>query len=141
MRFMVIMYPGKDAETGVLPTEQQLADMGRFNEEMVKAGILLGGEGLKPTSQGARIRYPAGGRPEVTEGPFPEAKEVVGGFWLIQVKSKAEAIEWMRRCPSSGGEMVELRALYETEDFAASDPTGELRAAEERLRKQVEGPR
>ncbi|MEW5849280.1 MAG: YciI family protein [Myxococcota bacterium] len=137
MRFMVIMYPGPDAEKGVLPDEKVLAEMGKFNEEMVRAGVLLAGEGLKPSSQGVRIRFPAKGKPQVQDGPFTEAKEIVGGFWMIQVKSKEEAVEWMKRCPSVGGEMIELRPVYETEDFAASDPTGELRAAEERLRKEV----
>ncbi len=133
MRFMVIMYPGPQAETGALPDEKHLAEMGKFNEEMVKAGVLLGGEGLKPSSQGVRIRFP-GGNPQVSDGPFTEARELIGGFWIIQVKSKQEAVEWMKRCPVVGGEMIELRPVYETEDFAASDPSGE-----HRLREQVEG--
>ncbi len=137
MRFMVIMYPGPQAETGVLPDEKLLAEMGKFNEEMVKAGVLLSGEGLKPSSQGVRIRFPAGGKPQVSDGPFTEAKEIIGGFWLIQVKSKEEAVEWMKRCPSAGGEMIELRPVFETEDFAPSDPSGELRAAEHHLREQL----
>jgi hypothetical protein len=137
MRFMVIMYPGPQAEAGVLPDEKALAEMGKFNEELVKAGVLLSGEGLKPSSQGVRIRFPAGGKPQVTDGPFTEAKEIIGGFWMIQVKSKEEAVEWMRRCPASNGEMIELRPVFETEDFAPSDPSGELRAAEHRLREQV----
>ncbi|QSQ24219.1 YciI family protein [Pyxidicoccus parkwayensis] len=137
MRFMVIMYPGPAAETGVLPDEKLLAEMGKFNEEMVKAGVLLAGEGLHPTSKGARIRFPKGGKPVVSDGPFAEAKEIVGGFWMIQVKNREEAIEWMRRCPASGGEMIELRQVFESEEFAPSDPTGELRAQEQRLREQV----
>ena len=136
MRFMVIMYPGPQAETGVLPDEKILTEMGKFNEEMVKAGVLLGGEGLKPSSEGVRIRFP-GGKPQVSDGPFTESKELIGGFWLIQVKSKEEAVEWMKRCPTVGGEMIELRPVFETEDFAASDPSGEIRAAEHRLREEV----
>ncbi|MCY1021092.1 YciI family protein [Pyxidicoccus sp. MSG2] len=137
MRFMVIMYPGPAAETGALPEEKDLAEMGKFNEELVKAGVLLGGEGLHPSSKGARIRFPAGGKPTVSDGPFSEAKEIVGGFWMIQVKSKQEAIDWMKRCPATRGEMIELRQVFEAEDFAPSDPSGELRAAEQRLREQV----
>ncbi|WP_164002272.1 YciI family protein [Pyxidicoccus caerfyrddinensis] len=137
MRFMVIMYPGPAAETGALPDEKILTEMGKFNEELVKAGVLLGGEGLQPSSKGARIRFPAGGKPSVSDGPFTESKEIVGGFWMIQVKSKQEAIEWMKRCPTAGGEMIELRQVFEVEDFAPSDPSGELRAAEQRLREQV----
>lgn len=137
MRFMVIMYPGPMGETGALPDEKLLTEMGKFNEEMVNAGILLAGEGLHPTAKGARIRFPKGGKPTVSDGPFTEAKEIVGGFWMIQVKSKEEAIEWMRRCPTMGGEMIELRQVFETAEFAPSDPTGELRAQEERLRQQV----
>jgi len=138
MRFMVIMYPGAQAETGALPDEKALAEMGKFNEEMVKAGVLLAGEGLHPTSKGARLRFPGGGKkPTVSDGPFSEAKEIIGGFWLIQVKSKEEAVEWISRCPAAGGEMIELRQVFETEDFAPSDPSGELRAAEHRLRDEV----
>jgi len=140
MRFMMIMYPGPLAETGALPDEKLLAEMGKFNEEMVKAGVLLAGEGLHPSSTGARIRFP-GGKAQVSDGPFSEAKEVVGGFWLIQAKSKEEAVAWASRCPCQGGEMIEIRRVYEMEDFAASDPTGELRAAEARLRKQAEANR
>lgn len=137
MRFMVIMYPGPLAETGALPDAKALAEMGKFNEELVKAGVLLGGEGLQPSAKGARIRFPAGGKPTVSDGPFSETKEIVGGFWILQVKSKQEAIEWMKRCPTMGGEMLEIRQVFEAEDFAPSDPTGELREAEERLRQQV----
>lgn len=136
MRFMMIMFPGPDAETGILPDAKLLAEMGRFNEEMVKAGVLLAGEGLHPTSAGARVRFP-GGKAKVSEGPFTEAKEIVGGFWLIQVKSKEEAVAWASRCPNSGQEMIEIRRVYEVEDFAASDPTGELREAEMRLRERA----
>jgi hypothetical protein len=137
MRFMVIMYPGAQAETGALPEEKHLAAMGQFNEELVKAGVLLGGEGLKPSSQGVRIRFPAGGKPQVSNGPFTEAKDIVGGFWIIQVKSKEEAVQWMSRCPTIGGEMLELRPVFDAEDFAPSDPTGELMAAEQRMREEL----
>ena len=137
MRFMVIMYPGAFAETGALPDEKLLAAMGNFNEEMVKAGVLLAGEGLKRSALGARIRFPGKGqKPVLTDGPFTETKEIVGGFWIIQVKSKEEAVQWMLRCPAAGGEMVELRPVFEAEDFAPSDPTGEQRAREERLRTE-----
>jgi hypothetical protein len=134
MRFVMFMFPGPKAEAGVLPDEKLLTEMGRFNEEMVKAGVLLAGEGLHPTSAGARVRF-SGGKAQVSDGPFSEAKEIVGGFWILQVKSKEEAVAWASRCPNSGEEMIELRRVYESEDFAASDPTGELREAEERLRK------
>ena len=140
MRFMMIMYPGPDAEAGVLPAEKDLIEMGKFNEEMVNAGVLLAGEGLHPSSAGARVRFP-GGKAHVSDGPFTEAKEVVGGFWLIQAKSKAEAVAWASRCPCSRGEVIEIRRVYEAEDFAESDPTGELREAEATLRKQAEANR
>ena len=140
MRFMMIMFPGPDAEAGVLPDAKLLTEMGKFNEEMVKAGVLLAGEGLHPTSAGARVRFP-NGKAQVSDGPFAEAKEIVGGFWLIQAKSKEEAVAWASRCPTAGGEMIEIRRVYEMEDFAASDPTGELREAEARLRKQAEANR
>lgn len=136
MRFMMIMYPGPQAEAGVLPDEKTLAAMGKYNEALVKAGVLLAGEGLHPSARGARIRFP-GGKPQVSDGPFAEAREVVGGFWLIQVKSRDEAIQWAARCPGTDAEMIELRQVFEAADFAPSDPTGELRAAEERLRAQV----
>jgi hypothetical protein len=140
MRFMMIMYPGPMAETGALPDAKLLAEMGKFNEAMVKAGVMLAGEGLHPSSTGARVRFP-GGKAQVSDGPFSETKEVVGGFWLIQAKSKDEAVAWASRCPCANGEMIEIRRVYETEDFAPSDPTGELREAEERLRKLAEANR
>ncbi len=140
MRFMMIMYPGPKAEAGVMPDEKLMAAMGQYNEELVKAGVLLGGEGLHPSSKGARVRFP-GGKAAVSDGPFTEAKELIGGFWLIQVKSREEAIEWASRCPASGDEMIELRQVFETEEFAASDPTGELRKKEHELRERVEGQR
>jgi hypothetical protein len=140
MRFMVLMYPGKAAEAGILPENalrdaKTLAAMGKFNEELVKAGVLLAGEGLHPTSKGARVRFPEG-KPKVSDGPFTEAKEVVGGFWMFQVKSKEEAIEWVKRCPVSGDEMIEIRQVYEADDFGPA-LTPELRDAEERLRAEA----
>ena len=137
MRFMMIMFPGPGAEAGAMPDEKLLAAMGQYNEELVKAGVLLGGEGLHPSAKGARVRFP-GGKAAVSDGPFTEAKEVIGGFWLIQVKSKEEAIEWASRCPASGDEMIEIRQVFETEEFAASDPTGELRKKEHELRELTE---
>ncbi len=136
MRFMVMMYPGPDAEAGRLPTEHDLAAMGAYNEQLVKAGVMLTGEGLHPTSKGARVRF-SGGAPQVSDGPFTEAKEIIGGFWLWQVKSKEEAVEWARRCPASPGQMLELRRVFEAADFGEAF-TPELRAAEERLREEAE---
>jgi hypothetical protein len=134
MRFMVIMYPGPAAEAGNLPDEKILTDMMKYNEELVKAGVMLSGEGLQPTSKGARVRFP-GGKPVVTDGPFAEAKEVIGGFWMFNVKSREEAIEWVKRCPCSEEEMIEIRQVFEAEDFGEAF-TPELREQEERLRKQ-----
>jgi hypothetical protein len=135
MRFMVIMYPGPKAEAGEMPDEKILTEMGRFNEELVKTGVMLAGEGLHPTSKGARIRFP-GGKPRVSDGPFTESKEVIGGFWLMQVKSKEEIVEWMKRCPCSGDEMIEIRQVFEADDFGPAF-TPELRAQEERLTKEI----
>ena len=135
MRFMVIMFPGEQAEAGVLPDEKILTEMGKYNEELVKAGVLLAGEGLLPSSKGARVTFP-GGKPRVSDGPFSEAREVIGGFWILQVKSKEEAIEWVKRCPASGAETIEIRQVAEAEDFGPALTT-ELKEAEERLRKQV----
>ena len=138
MRFMVIVKSSKETETGVLPSQEILEKMGRFNEELVKAGVMLAGEGLHPSSRGARVKF-NGNQRTVTDGPFAETKELIAGFWLWQVKSKEEAIEWLKRAPFDGGAEVELRQVYEAEDFAPVDPTGEIRAAEERLRAQVAG--
>ena len=132
---MVLIKANKDSEAGVLPDETLLTEMGAFNEELVKAGVLLAAEGLHPSSKGARVRF-SGGKRTVIDGPFTEAKELVAGFWLWQVKSKEEAIEWLKRAPFDETD-VEIRQVFETEDFAPSDPTGELRAAEERMRAQV----
>ena len=136
MRFMVIVKANKESEAGVLPDEKLLTEMGKYNEELVKAGVMLAGEGLHPSSKGVRVRF-NGDKRSVINGPFAETKELVAGFWLWQVKSKEEAIEWLKRAPFQEGE-VELRQVFETEEFAASDPTGALREQEERLRAQVE---
>jgi len=135
MRFMIIVKANEQSEAGVMPSEQELMEMGRFNEELVKAGILLAGEGLHPSSRGVRVRFSGSDR-TVVDGPFAETKELIAGFWLIQVKSRDEAIEWIKRVPFKEGE-IEIRQVFETEDFAPSDPSGELRAAENRLREQI----
>jgi hypothetical protein len=136
MRFMVIVPANKDSEAGVLPSEKDLAAMGKFNEELVKAGVMLAGEGLKESSKGARITF-GGGKPRVVDGPFTESKELIAGFWIIQTKSKEEAIEWMKRAPFDPGITIELRQVFETEDFAPSDPTGELMKKERELRART----
>jgi hypothetical protein len=135
MRFMVLVKANKDSEAGVLPSNELLAAMGQFNEEMVKAGVMLAGEGLHASSKGARIKF-SGEKRTVTDGPFAETKELVAGFWLIQVKSKEEAIEWIKRAPFDGGEEVEIRQVFEADDFGP-ELTPELREQEERLRSQV----
>ena len=137
MRFMVMVRANKDTEAGVMPSEELLAAMGKYNEELVKAGIMLAGEGLHPSSKGARVRF-SKGKTTVIDGPFAESKELIAGFWLWQVRSKEEAIEWARRCPNPTGEesVLELRQVFEAEDFGA-ELTPELREQEERLRKQV----
>jgi hypothetical protein len=135
MRFMVIVKASKDSEAGKLPSQQLLAEMGRYNEELVKAGVMLAGEGLQPSSKGARVKF-VGDKRIVTDGPFAETKELVAGFWLWQCKSKQEAIEWVKRCPNPmpGQEAeVEIRQIFETEDFGA-EFTPELREQEERIR-------
>jgi hypothetical protein len=137
MRFMVIVPANKDSEAGVLPDAKMLAAMGKFNEEMVKAGVMLAGEGLHASSKGARLTFLAGGKTAVVDGPFSESKELIAGFWMIEVKSKEEAVAWMRRAPFAEGERLEIRQIFETADFAPSDPTGEHRASEERLRSEV----
>ena len=139
MRFMVIVKANKDSEAGVLPDEKILKAMGKFNEELVKAGVMLAGEGLHPSSKGARVRF-SGGKKTVVDGPFAETKELVAGYWLWQVKSRDEAIEWLKRAPFDDTE-VEIRQVFEAADFAASDPTGEIRKKEEDLRKRIESRR
>jgi hypothetical protein len=135
---MVIVKADKESEAGVLPSQEILAKMGKFNEQLVKAGVMLAAEGLHASSKGARVKF-NGSQRTVTDGPFTETKELIAGFWLWQVKSKEEAIEWLKRAPFDGGTEVEIRQVFELEDFAPSDPTGELRAAEDRLLAQVAG--
>jgi hypothetical protein len=138
MRFMILIKADKNTEAGVLPDQKLLAEMGKFNEELANAGIMLAGEGLHPSSKGARVKL-SGGKRTVVNGPFAESKELVAGFWLWQVKSKEEAIEWVRRMPNPmpGSEAeVEIRQVFEADDFGAA-LTPELRAQEERLRAQV----
>ena len=140
MRVMVIVKATKSSEAGKLPTEKLLTDMGKFNEELVKAGVMLAGEGLQPSSKGKRVKF-AGGKRAVVDGPFVETKELLAGFWLWQVKSMDEAVEWVKRCPDPmpGEEAVlEIRPLFEAEDFAASDPSGAVREKEADLRKRIE---
>ena len=134
MRFMVIVKASKESEAGVLPSTEILAAMGKFNEELVKAGVMLAAEGLHPSSKGARVRF-QGGKKTVIDGPFAETKELVAGFWLWQCKSKEEAIEWLKRAPFDGGTEVEIRQVFEPEDFGPA-LTPELRQQEERLRAQ-----
>jgi hypothetical protein len=134
MRFMVIVKANKDTEAGVLPTRDELAEMGKFNEELAKAGVMLAGEGLQPTSKGARVKFD-GNKRTVTDGPFAETKELIAGFWLWQVRSREEAIEWLKRAPFREGE-VEIRQVFEAEDFG-EEFTPELREQEERVRQQA----
>jgi hypothetical protein len=135
MRFMMIMFPGPNAEAGVVGDEKLFAAMGKYNEELVKAGALLAGEGLHPSKKGARVRF-SGGKATVTDGPFTETKEIIGGYWLIQAKSKEEAVAWASRAPCPDGEMIEIRQVFEAEDFGA-EFTPELREQEERLRAEI----
>jgi hypothetical protein len=134
MRFMVIVKADKNSEAGVLPTRELLAEMGKFNEELAKAGVMLAGEGLQPSSKGARVRF-QGTKRSVIDGPFAETKELVAGFWLWQVRSKEEAIEWLKRAPFREGEL-EIRQVFEAEDFGA-EFTPELREQEERVRRMA----
>ena len=135
MRFMVLVKANKDSEAGVLPSEEMLVEMGKFNEQLVKAGVMLAGEGLHPSSKGVRIRF-NGKEKTVIDGPFSETKELVAGFWIWQVKNMDEAVEWLKRSPFQEGE-VEIRPVFEAEDFGA-ELTPELREQEERLRAQIE---
>ena len=143
MRVMVIVKATKNSEAGQLPSEKLLSDMGKYNEELVKAGIMLAGEGLTASSKGKRINF-GGGRRTVVDGPFAETKELIAGFWLWQVKSIEEAVEWAKRCPDPmpGEESVlEIRPVFGPDDFAASDPSGKLRKQEQDLRNQLDGNR
>ena len=137
MRVMVLIKADKDSEAGVMPSEQLLAEMGRYNEELVKAGVMLAGEGLHPSSKGKRVRF-SGDKRTVIDGPFAETKELIAGFWLWQVRSMEEAIEWVKRCPNPTGveAEIEIRQVFEAEDFGA-EFTPELREQEERLRAQI----
>jgi hypothetical protein len=132
MRFMVIVKANEDSEQGIMPTEQQLAEMGAFNEELVKAGVMLAGEGLHPSSKGARIRFDKDGNTTVVDGPFAETKELVAGFWILEVSSREEAIEWVRKAPFRGEE-IEVRQVFSAEDFGDA-LTPELREQENRQR-------
>jgi len=139
MRFMLIVKADANSEAGVMPSQELLTEMGKYNEELVKAGVLLAGEGLHPSSKGARVKFSGSSR-TVVDGPFSETKELVAGFWLVEVKSKEEAIEWVKRCPNpmQGESEIEIRQVFEAEDFGA-EFTPELRAQEERLRAEVAG--
>src|SRR5687767_8082900 len=138
MRFMVIVKANKDTEAGVMPSEELLREMGNYNEELVKAGVMLSGEGLQPSSKGARVKF-SGNKRTVVDGPFAETKELVAGFWLFQVKSLEECIEWVKRCPNpmEGESEIEIRQVFETSDFGDA-MTPELKAQEERLRQTVQ---
>ena len=138
MRFMILIKATRESEAGVMPNQKLLADMGKFNEELVKAGVMLAGEGLQPSSKGARVRF-VGEKRIVTDGPFAETKELVVGFWIWKCKSKQEAIDWVKRCPNPMPESeaeIEIRQVFEAEDFGA-ELTPELREQEDRLRAQM----
>ena len=136
MRFMILVKASEDSEGGAMPSEQELTEMGRYNEELVRAGVMLAGEGLHPSSKGARVRF-SGAERTVTDGPFAETKELIAGFWLIQAKSKDEAIEWVKRAPFDGGAEIEVRQVFEADDFGDA-LTPEVREAEERMRAQLD---
>ena len=135
MRVLVIVPGNKDSEAGAMPDTKILTEMGKFNEELVKAGVMLAGEGLRPTSHGKRVKF-SGGAPTVIDGPFTESKEIVAGFWIWQVKSMDEAVAWMKKAPFGGGVEIEIRPIFEMEDFGAQ-MTPELREQEARLRAQT----
>jgi len=134
---MVVVKANKESEAGIMPSQKLLSEMGNFNEELVKAGVLLAGEGLQPSSKGKRVKF-SGANRTVIDGPFTETKELIAGFWLWQVRSMDEAVEWLNRAPFDGGTEVEIRQVFEAEDFGA-ELTPELREQEERLRKQSSG--
>ena len=139
MRFVAMVKADKDTEAGVLPSKELLTEMGKFNEELVQAGMLLGAEGLQPSSKGARVKF-SGAKRTVIDGPFAETKELIAGFWILQAKSKEEVIEWIKRCPNplAGESEIEIRQVFEAEDFGEAYAP-ELREAEERMRAQVAG--
>jgi hypothetical protein len=136
MWFMVIVKASEDSEKGVMPTEQELAEMGAYNEELAKAGVMLAGEGLHPSSKGARVRFDKDGSSTVIDGPFAETKELVAGFWILEVSSREEVIEWVKKAPFKDGE-VEIRQVFSADDFGDA-MTPELREQEDRLRATVE---
>src|SRR6266853_359744 len=136
MRVMVIVKANNDSEAGVLPNKEILTDMGKFNEELVKAGVMLAGDGLQPSSKGKRVRF-SGAQRTVIDGPFTETKELIAGFWIWQLRSMDEAVEWLKRAPFGGGTEVEIRQVFEAEDFGA-EFTPELRQQEERIRQQID---
>src|SRR5436190_1585978 len=135
MRVMVIVKANKDSEAGILPDKEILTKMGKYNEELVKAGVMLAGEGLQASSKGKRVRF-SGAKPTVTDGPFAETKELIAGFWLWQVRSMEEAVEWLKRAPFGGGSEIEIRQVFEAEDFGA-ELTPELRKQDERIREEI----
>jgi hypothetical protein len=139
MRVMVMVKANRDSEAGIMPEQKLLAEMGKFNEELVKAGVLLAAEGLQPTLKGKRVRF-SGAKRTVIDGPFTETKELIAGFWLWQVRSMEEAVEWVKRCPSphEGEAEIEIRQVFEAEDFGP-ELTPELRKQEERMREQIAG--
>ena len=137
MRVMVIVPADRNSEAGALPDTKMLTEMGKFNEELVKAGIILAGEGLHPTSKARRVKF-SGGNPTVIDGPFTESKELIAGFWLWQVKSMDEAVEWLKRAPFGGGTQIEIRPVFELEDFG-DNATPEIREQDARLREQAAG--
>ena len=141
MKFLVMVKANDESEAGVMPTSEMLAEMGKFNEELVKAGVMLAGEGLQSSSKGKRVRF-SGAKREVIDGPFAETKELIAGFWLWQCKSMAEAVEWVKRCPNPmpGESEIEIRQVFEAEDFGA-DFTPEMREREEKLRTKIEQKR
>lgn len=135
MRFMMLVKSSPAAEAGELPSAEDFAEMQKYNESLVEAGVMLAGEGLKASAKGARVRFPDG-KPTVIDGPFAETKELIAGFWLIRADSLADAVAWAKRAPFREGE-IEVRQVFEPDDFASTDPTGELRAEEERLRERI----
>jgi hypothetical protein len=139
MRVMVIVKASKESEAGQMPSQEILTDMGKYNEQLVKAGVMLAAEGLHPTSKAKRVRF-SGGERTVIDGPFAESKELIAGFWLWQVKSMEEAVEWLKKAPFGGGTEIELRPVFESEDFG-KEMTPELRAQEERMRAQLDARR
>ena len=138
MKFIVLGHANKDTEAGVLPSSEEFDKMGKFVEELVKAGVFVAGEGLQPSSKGARITFGSAGKTSIKNGPFTESKELIAGFSIIQVKSLDDAIAWMSRAPSPEGSTLEIRQLFSDDDFASADPTGELREQDAKLREQAD---